>query len=275
MKRKWIWGLAVVPLIAGFVFAKRLADKRPRLVARNVNTSTLTISPDGTKAVINGNHVVNLEDGSQITISGDVSSRSSFSPDGKKIFQFNSERDNPQSESYHEVLALVDSNSGQRQGRFSFADIPNVYGVWWRGDEIIAESPSQTLVFETRDLRLIRTQQRIRKRWHGFLCPDGQTIYALSAGLSPENFEFADLDTGKILWKRAQPSGGHPLTFSMDGQIVLWPDPQKGGVTALNTRTGVEKWRTRGPQSSVVALSPDESAIYEARPNGELWEWPR
>ena len=276
MKRKWIWGLAAVPVIIGFAFAQRLADKRPRLVARGVATSTLTVSPDGKKVLVNGNRIVNLGDGSQIIISGDVSSRSYFSPNGKKILQFNSERDTPQSEQSHNVLVLVNSNSGQRQGSFSFADILNVHGVWWNGDEIIAESPDQTLVFETRSLRLVHKQTQRRKNWYGFLCPDGHTIYWPSAGVAPEILEFADLNTGKILWSRTQVSSGNPLAFSPDGKTVLWPDDtRKGGVVALNTRTGKEKWRMHGPQSSVLALSPDESAIYEARPNGELWKWPR
>lgn len=47
MKRKWIWLLANVPLVFGFVLAKRLANKRPHLVARDIKISELIASPDG------------------------------------------------------------------------------------------------------------------------------------------------------------------------------------------------------------------------------------
>ena len=47
MKRKWVWGLAALPLVIGLVVAKPLADKRPKLVARGFEASALKFSPNG------------------------------------------------------------------------------------------------------------------------------------------------------------------------------------------------------------------------------------
>ena len=90
MKRKWMWALAAFAVVAGFVFAKRLADKRPRLVMRGVNASALVVSPGEKRVLSRGSsfvatHVFSLKDGSYIYMPGDINSRQIFSPDGKKI----------------------------------------------------------------------------------------------------------------------------------------------------------------------------------------------
>ena len=173
--------MAVVPLIVGFVLAWRLAEKRPRLVARGFNVVDLVISPDGKRAVgqSNGatlNHVVDLDDGFQSSIAGNYS-RNSFSPDGKKIYQLNTEWENPKSREIYDVLVLCDADSGRTKNQFRFASGANLYGVWWHSNELIAESPRQSWYFDARTLRLIRTEKQRRTQTYAFLCPDGQTLY--------------------------------------------------------------------------------------------------
>ncbi len=285
MKRKWMWAVATLPLVVGFVVAKRLVDKRPRVVARDVDASALIISRDEKRAVTRGNaaewsHVIDLDDGSQFSIPGDINSHNFFSPDGKKIYQLNTEWEHQGSAKFHDVFVVRDSASGHTEGQYRFASGADLYGIWWDGDEIIAESPRQTWHFKARSLRLVSTQKQHRAQKYAILCPDGQTIYwdhqTDSMGAAPNVWEFADLHTGKIQWSESRFGSGVPLEFSSDGRIVLWSGGvQQSEIIARDTRNGTEQWRLRGPQSDVIALSPDQSAIYEARPNGELWKWPR
>ena len=285
MKRKWMWMLAVVSLFAGFVVAKRLADKRPRLVVRDVDASQLIFASDGTKMVARGNasawsHIVDLSDGSQFSVPGDVNSRNFFAPDGAKLYQLNTEWENPNGGKFHDVLVVRDAHTGRTEGEFRFASGANLYGAWWHNNEIIVESPRQTWHFRARDLRLVGTQKQRRTQAYAILCPDGRTLYWLQTtdamGATPDVWKFADLNSGKILWSDSK-FGSSMREFSVDGHTSLWSDnaEEQIEVVARDTRTGAEKWRLRGPQSSVVALSPDQSAVYEARPNGELWKWPR
>ena len=286
MNRKWMGALAALLVVGAFVFAKSLADKRPRLVARDVDASDLVISPEGKRLVANANganssHVIDLENGLQFSISNVSYPRSSFSPDGKKIYQLNTEWENPNSQKIYDVLVLWDAYSGRKEGQFRFASGDNIYGAWWSGNEIIVESAQRTWHFEARTLRLKTVQKQYRKATYAVLCPDGQTFYwngeAEAKGEKPGFTEFADLRTGKMLWIWSQPDCDTLLGFSVDGGTVFGMSglENQHEIVARETRTGKEKWRFRGPQYTVMALAPDESAIYEARPNGELWKWPR
>lgn len=284
MKRKWLWLLAGVPLVVGLVLARRLADKRPRLVARGLKVSEMAISPDGKRIVVQGNwsaksRIIRLDDGSQVSIPSS-SSAFFFSPDGTKLYQLNFEFEH-QGESFHQTLVLYDADSGRVEGRFQFERGLNLYGALWRDGEVVAESPRQTWHFEAHGLRLSGTQKRQPARRNATLCPDGKTLYWRSEeermSTTPMTLYFADLGSGKILWQgKLALVGGMPLGFSVDGRTVLFSDgKRKGEVIARDTRTGAEQWRLRGPQSSVLALAPDQSAVYEARGNGELWKWRR
>ena len=284
MKRKWIWSLAALPLIIFWVVAKPLADKRPQLVARDVDATGLVISPDQSKALARGiaaTHIVNLKDGSQISIPGNDNSRNFFSPDGKEIYQLSTEREKQHPDKYRDSLVVRDADSGRAQGQFQFANNANLYGVWWHGNEIIAESPRQTWHFDANTLRLLNAQPQHRTLQNRALqsvtlCPDGKTGAKIEE-FGTDFYKFFDLDSGKMLWKLSNEEA-MPSQFPPDGAVVL---TQKiltrniGDFIARDLRTGAEKWRLRGPQSSVLALAPDESAIYEARENGELWKWPR
>lgn len=284
MKRKWMLALATLPLIILLVFAWRLADKRPQLVARDLKVAELWISPDGKSIVTHGDwspksHIIRLDGGSQVSIPTS-NSEFFFSPDGTKLYQLNFEFE-PQGEKFHQTLVLYDAASGRREGRFQFARSVLLYGALWRDGEVVVESDRQTWHFEARSLRLLGTQKRNKLAQRiATLCPDGETIYwPIGQGkwnTSPYIWTFADLRTGRILWSDGpKPVDVTPVGFSGDGRIVLWSGGKSNGeVVARDTRTGVEKWRLRGPQSSVIALSPDASAVYEAR-DGKLWKWPR
>ena len=309
MKRNWMWLLAVVPLFAGFVFVTfmvdersqttgerlQVADKRsplilkhPKLVTRGLDFSDLVISPTGEKAVVRGNfgsdgdwsRIVNLNDGSKISAPGSVLARNIFSPDGKRICQLDVEMEKPTSDEFNDVLVLSDASTGKTEKKFHFAPGANLYGFWWQGGEITVESPRQTWRFEARELRLVSTQTRRRKH-NANLCPDGKTLYwertTDKTGVAPVTWSFADVNTEKILWSDTPiTEAGGPTGFSVDGRVVLWKDVQApNDIIARDIRTGAEKWRFRGPKSSVVALAPDNSALYEVRENGELWKWPR
>lgn len=283
MKRKWIWGLAALPLIVGLVFAKALADKRPQLVLRGKNITALTISPDGKKALardrnLESSWLIKLEEGQPYLIEGSADSVNCFSPDGKKIYQLVTKlfSDNPSV--FHRALVVTDVYMNRKEGEFGFAPDATPYGVWWHDSEITVESASLTWRFEASSLKLKSTQKHNRPQRSATLCPDGQTIYwpVVSQTRNPKlsAWNFADLQSGKVLWSR--PKNQTLAGFSVDGRTVLWSNGDANvGVMAHDTRTGREKWRLRGPQSDVLALSPDEKFVYEARQNGELWKWPR
>ncbi len=288
MKRKWMWALAALPLVLGLVVAKRLADKRPRLIARGLDISGVTISPDGKRIIVRGDkgvksQVIHLDNGPQFSIPGDANSHFFFSPDATKIYQLNTEWEKPETKQhvavFHKELEVRDAYSGRLKGQFRFANDANLYGVTWQSDELIAESPRQTWHFDLGTLRVRNIQKQNRTQAHADLCPDGRTLYWLTSGKMhalSNAWEVADLNTGKILRNGAK-FGETIIQFSADGHTALWfrYDGKGYEVVARDTRTGIEKWRLRGPQSPAIALSPDESALYEARPNGELWKWPR
>ena len=278
-----MWGLAVVPLIAVLVFSWRLTNKRPHLVARGLSIAELTIAPDEKSIVVSENgwsqksQIIRLDSGSRTSIPTSVSELF-FSPDAKNLYQLNFEFER-QNEKFHQTLVFYDAVSGRRKGRFQFDRGVLLYGATWRDGEIVVESDRQSWHFEAQSLRLIgtRTRNRLARR-NATLCPDGETIYwSIGQGkwdTRPYIWTFADLRTGKILWSDGpKPADVAPVGFSPDGRVVLWPSG-KSEIVARDTRTGVEKWRLRGPRSSVVALSPDANAVYEAR-DGKLWKWPR
>ena len=182
-------------------------------------------------------------------------------------------------DAFYNILLVRDANSGRIEGKFRFPRNAELYGVWWHEEEIIAESPYQTWHFEPRTLHLVSTQRQHRtqtwswrKQAYCDLCPDGQTLHCMRLYTR----EYIDLRTGKTLWKESNDSrkgGENTVGYSANGRTVLMHKDKD--VIARDTRTGKEQWRLRGLQSSVIALAPDQSAIYEARQNGELWKWPR
>lgn len=222
-----------------------------------------------------------MGDGSQISIPSGSSSFF-FSPDGTKLYQLNLEFEH-QSGSFHQALVLYDADSGRREGQFQFESGIIIYSATWREGEIIAQSSFQSWRLNSRNLRLLATQNQNSKLVLPSidLCPDGETLYWRidkdNIGSKPHTWNFADRHTEKILWSDGPKfNGGAPSGFSVDGHIVLSAGgTPKGEVSARDVRTGKERWRLRGPQSSVLALAPGEGAVYEARPNGELWKWPR
>ena len=284
MKRKWVWALAIVPVVTAFIFAWRLADKRPRLVARGFKTAEVMIAPDGKKIVAFGGwsahgQIVRLGDGSRTPLSS--GEPSFFSPDGSQLYQLNFEMENG-GKGVHCTLVLCDADSGRKRARHQFESGVVLYGASWQGGEIVAESARQTWHLDARTLRIISTRKRAFKLSprNATLCPDGETFWFRDGenriGM-PMIVKFVDLRTGQELWQ-AEPvmKRGTPLGFSGDGRTVLLSDNREPmEIIARHTRTGAEKWRMRGPQSFVLALAPDQSAIYEARTNGEIWKWPR
>ena len=278
MKRKWIWGLAIVPLIIGFIVAKSLADKRPRLVARGVNAKNLSmsISPDGKWLYTAGRTIEVAGNASfQFPLSEtDFDGPTFFCENGTRLCQFSYEI--PPcgfGVSCHSVLSLRSARSGKVISRFDFPDSDstiNVYGASLQGNEIVVESQQKTWRFQVKNLRFLSLQKRQRTLPAAGLCPDGKTLYR--GVIATKTLEFRDLHTEKLLWTIPQEISRSPQ-FSFDGALFLMR--KKGEIIAYDTRTGKENWRFHGPQSSAIALSPDQSAIYEARPNGELWKWPR
>ena len=288
MKRKRVWVLAALLLCVVFACAKWLANKRPLLVGSGLDISEMTVSPDGERIVVPDkwgmkSQIIRLVDSSRISIPISTSASYFFSPDGTKLYQRNFYLDfDEQGESFHHTLVLYDAASGRVEGRFQFKRGVNLYGAAWRDGEVVAESARQTWHLAPSTLQLTSTQPRQSPHHSASLCPDGQTLYwrgdwlngQARMGVNADTWSFADLNSGEILWNDPQRLG--PLGFSTDGRTVLFFDSRgESKIIARDTRTGAEKWRLRGPQSPIIALSPDQSAIYEARSNGELWEWPR
>ena len=296
MKRKRIWVLAVVPLIVGFVFAKQLADKRPQLVARDVFADAgLIFSGDEQRFAAVRDESAYQRISAQIVgnfgaerievLTDSIDPFLFFSPDGKWIYQldldsyYGSTNDmgmdyrNPRPD---EKIGLVGRNGLDNQSRatirFTFpGPQKDFYGAYLFDHEIVVESREKTWYLDANNLRILNTQVQKRSLTSVHLCPDGKTLYRRVYGHT-DFWEFLDLPTEKTLWKLPDDNSGFPK-ISGDGRLSL--RIEQGEVVARDTRTGVEKWRLRGPQSGVIALAPDQSAIYEARPNGELWKWPR
>ena len=287
MKRKGILVVAVLPLVIGLFVAKRLADKRPNVVTHGVGFKSakfLAISPNGERMFVwpyvapsDPNHdssaqIVSLCDGSRVDVPVDSLDSdwfgAFFSSDSQRIYQLSFHNDMIGDKGVD--LVRISARDGRKKKEFLFAEVNEFYGFYARGNEVIAESPHRTWHLNANHLQILTLQTRNRSPDldYGLLCPDGKTV--MKPNYYPD--EFRDLETGKLLWRLPEEIPQNPK-FSPDGRTLL--TQKNGEVIARDTRTGIEKWRLRGPQSSVLALAPDESAIYEARENGELWKWPR
>ena len=279
MKRTWMWGLAALPVVVGLVFAQALADKRPRLVARGVVTSFLKFSPDGRLLFAHSpaqtfGVTIALKDGSRTQIPGDYNPETAFfSSDSRRIYEiFSLSEVNMEGIDVYYRIVGHDARDGKSATKFAFPSTGLLEDAYVRGDQIVVESSAKIWYLNARDMKVTGAQSRKQhlSSVH-LLCPDGQTVCRRNQ-VPTDVWEFVDLPTGKLLWKLPLDDTGYPI-FSSDGRLTL----RKSGdqVIARDTRTGAEKWRLRGPQSSVIALAPDQSALYEARENGELWKWPR
>ena len=285
MKSKWIWSLAALPLVVGLFVAKPLADKRPVLVARGIDGSNLLVSSDGewlfakyTDSTYIIGRVIGF-DGNSLKFAQPSDSRLCVLSSIAALYRINVDSvSRKKSEGTLEELSFYsdESNFGATENpdkaRFVFPGRDeDFYGVRVRNQEVIVESRLQTWHLDAKSLHVIRTQKRNRALSQMTLCPDGKTLFH---DLDSEKgiYEFADIETAKPLWRR-QLGALYNLHFSLDGCLLV--ALENGVVIARDTRTGKEKWRLRGPQSSYFALAPDQSAIYEARSNGELWKWAR
>ena len=285
MKRKWIWGLAALPLVVGLFVAKRLADKRPRLVARNIDGTNLLVATDGEWLFAKYNDSTSTTgrvigfDGKLLEFARPSDSRLCVLASIAALYRINVDRESrKKSEATLEELSFYtgESNFGATENpdkeRFIFPGRDeDLYGVCVRGREIIVESRLNTWHLDAKNLHIISVQKRNRSLSHATLCPDGKTLFH-DLDSAKGIYEFADIETAKPLWKR-QLGALYNLRFSLDGRLLI--TSKNGLVIARDVRSGTEKWRLLGPQSPYVALSPDQSAIYETRANGELWKWPR
>ena len=302
MKRKTMVLLAVTPLIFGLIVAKRLADKRPRLVARLTtqlpspkgstrwtHAIALFVSPDGRHLFARdgygfGQHI-DLSAGSPIAFPlvvpiTDISYGVWFSPDNQSIYMvsgYKPKGTGGQESAWHRSIVARDARSGKLKRQFVLPlriqlNGNPFYGLRVSGDQTVVESRGKTWRLDANMLQLIGTQARQRPLTWVQLCPDGQTGYRFLAVAQSSGMEFFDLQSGRSLWKTAR-LARYPAPFSADGRLVL--TQENGVIFARETRTGKEQWRFQGPQSDVLALAPDQSAIYEARTNGQLWKWPR
>ena len=285
MKRKWLWALVALPLIVGFVFAKRLADKRPQLMARGIDGSNMLISSDGEWlfAPLEISDFVTGRlfgfDGQPLKFAPSHDSRPGVLTSIAALHRINVDgKSRQKSEATLEEVSFyagevkLGATKKPDKKRFIFPGRDeDLYGVCVRDGEIIVESRLDTWHLNAKNLHVLREQKRQRALSHATLCPDGKTLFY---DLDSEKgiYQFSDIETAKPLWKR-QFGARYNLRFSLDGRLLV--TSENGVVIARDTRTGVEKWRLRGPQSPYIALAPDESAIYEARKNGELWKWPR
>ena len=300
MKRKWMLSLAALPLIVGLVVAKSLADENSRLVARDIFADAKLIFSADEKRVLAvrdesaygriSAQIVELPGESRVEVLTDsIDAFLFFSPNGQWVYQLDLDsyygstddlgmdyrRPTPD-----EKIGIVGRDALHDQSkatiRFTFpGSDKDFYGAYLHGREIIVESRQRTWHLDANDLQILSSQPRKRKLTYVRLCPDGETLchrVYRKVDNGTDFWEFLDLKTGKPLWKMPDDNTGFPQ-LSSDGQLLL--KNKNGEVIARDTRTGAEKWRFRGPQSSVVALSPDQSAVYEARENGELWKWPR
>lgn len=277
MKRKWIWVLAIAPLIVGFVFARRLANKRPQLLGRHMAAWHLLPSSDGEWLFVQYRDS-DIDNGRIVGMNGDLKPSDSSLYVLPSLAMIQRVRTVKNSEGLLEGVSFdptdFDSNAPENRDkkRFMFLGArDDLYGACVRSEEIVVESRQQTWHLDSRNLHILATQKRKRSLTNVLLCPDGKTLIDDIDG-EKGIYQFIDLETEKPLWKRRL-GAYYNLNFSFDGRLLVVLE--NGVVIARDTRTGVEKWRLRGPKSWVLAVSPDESTVYEARENGELWKWPR
>ncbi len=288
MKRELIWALAIVPLIFSPAMAEPLVDKSPRLVARNFEVVELIFSTDGKWLFGDNGFMVGqtlaLTGGARARIFSDSQDNFiGFSPDDKWIFQLGLDSyegfiddegydfRNPTPDGIIGIVGRSTREGSKETIRFTFTGArADFYGAYLRDDEIIVESREMTYHLDAHNLRVLRTEPQTRTlRNVIWLLGDGKTVLVSGGRLG---LKFVDLPTEKTLW--TQPYGaGSGFRFTLDGRLIL--RMESGVIVAREARTAKEVWRFRGPASRYFWLSPDQTAIYEARPNGELWKWPR
>ena len=287
MKRKIIGVLTALLLSFGSAKADSTIDPRARLVARDFDVVGLAFSADE-KWLFGHNgrgsgQTLALTGGARAKIFSDsMDGYIGFSPDDRWLYQLDLDSYEGFIDDYgvdfrfptpDDVIGIVgrSTRAGSKETiRFTFPGARrDFYGASVRGDEVIAESREMTYYLDARDLSILRTQPQTRTLKNVYLLGDGKTLLGTAEDLG---LKLVDLATEKTLWKQPYKSGsGFRLT--PNGRLLL--RMESGVIVARNTRTAKEEWRFRGPTSHSFWLSPDESAIYEARQNGELWKWPR
>lgn len=247
-------------------------------MARDIAATDLTISADGTQLFARDNsqhfgQVLNLQHGSRANVrASDFNFTPIFSADKTRIYQLqvNVNMNNGKPWDIPPALLAHDINSGKIKAIFDFSsEEDHFYGAFLQGDIVTVESKNKTWHLDSRNLQIISVEKQNRPVTYAILCPDSRTLYDVVTG-DDARWEFTDLESGKLLWQKRT---GALAGFSVNGQDCLWQED--GEVIVCDTRTGAEKWRLRGPQSAVLALSPDENAVFEARSDGKLWRWPR
>lgn len=200
MKRKWIWVVAAAPLVVGLVFAKRLADKRPRLVALDVDTSALVISPVADNPAIlmardiyasllevspdgqllfahseaqQSATIIVLKNDSRSVIPADYNPVSAFfSADSRLIYEIYNQPDvNADGIDVHFRISGHNARSGKSAREFVFPLSENIYGAYARGTEIIVESQQKTWRFDERTLHVLGTRPQKRTASDSFFIP--------------------------------------------------------------------------------------------------------
>lgn len=295
MKRKWIWALTALLLSVGFVLVKRVADKRPRVMARDVETPTLVVSPIADERAIlvardveasllevspdgqllfahseaqQSATVIGLKEDLRVVIPVDYNPVSAFfSADSRRIYEIYNQPDvNADGIDVHFRISGHDARTGKSAREFVFPLSENIYGAYARGTEILVESKQKTWRLDERTLRVLGTRPQKRTTFDETLIPDGKTLFTLDA--QHNTFKFKDLITHKLLWQIRDNEWNS--VFSPDGRTVL--TQKNNEIVARDTRTGDEQWRLRGPQSSVVALSPDEKTLYRSAQKRRIME---
>ncbi len=301
MKRKWIWALAVLPLVAGLIVAGRLADNRPRLVAhltssvsgisvfpsRAIHATDLFISPDGKRIFVryigeDFGEIVDLTTGSVSqmpdTDNVDFQYNVLFSADSRYFYQVSFCSPTPSGERSQDCQALLsrDARSGVINQQFVISNyvVEDFYGIALDRKKILLRSRAKAWLLNFMTLQVVGSDRKRGTFKNVRLCTDNKTIYSfqLDQKYGITTVQFFDLQSEKLLWQMPL-EGELRFTMSSDGLIVL--SMENGVVIARDLRTGQVKWRFSGPRNHVLAVSPDQSAIYEARENGELWKWPR
>ena len=311
MKRKWILAVAVLPLVIGLIVAERLSDKHPRVVVakpladkrprvvvhlttsvpvgggtKRIYATELFMSPDGKKLFVRYNserfgQIIALDTGS-VTQLPDSNGNYNvfFSTDSRNLYQMEGYSPAPSAKeiSGREAFSLRDARTGALKSRFVdfkptgliLTGEGALYGAALHQKRIVLGLGERTIFLDPGNLQILGTNRNkgVFKN-DGWLCAGGEIFYSHSA---TQAVDFFDLQTKKLLWQLPL-NADWKFAISSDGHLVV--TPERGFVVARDLRTGQEKWRFRGPRSQVLTVTPDQSAIYEARESGELWKWPR
>ena len=293
-----MWLLAALPMVVSLFFAESFVGKRPHIVAhlttsvpegggtKRIYATDLVMSPDGKKLFVRYNNarmgqIIALDTGS-VTPLPDSNGNYSvfFSTDSRNLYQMEDYSSAPSvKETFgREVFSLRDARTGALKSRFiDFKSIDliltgegMIYGSALHQNRVVLGLGERTVFLDPNSMQVLGTSRNkgVFKN-DGWLCAGGEIFYSPSA---TQAVDFFDLKTKKLLWQLPL-NTDWKFAISSDGRLVV--TPERGFVVARDLRTGQEQWRFRGPRSQVLTVAPDQSVIYEARENGELWKWPR